>query len=102
MQLADEFDLKMVDQNNPFVRKVGWITQAIEEEKLFWRNCNNPHIQFYINLNPDFNKGNGVLTLMPLTFLNLIISFFSFFIYYALKRNIRYKLHYLLQALQKK
>lgn len=98
MQLADEFNLKMIDQNNPFVRKVGWITKAIEEEKLFWQSCNNPHIQFYINLNPDFNKGSGVLTLMPITFLNLIISFFSFFIYYALKRSIRYNLHRLIHC----
>lgn len=88
MQLADEFGLKKVD--HPLVRKVGWITQTTEEEKLFWKSCNNPHVRFYIDLNPDFNKGNGVLTLMPLTFLNLFVSFFSFFIYYTLKRKIRY------------
>jgi len=93
MQLADEFDLKKVEENNPFVRKVGWITQATAEEKLFWQNCKNPHVRFYIDLNHDFDKGNGVLTLMPLTFLNLLISFFSFFIYYTLKRKIRYNLH---------
>jgi hypothetical protein len=90
LQLADEFGLKRVD--HPFVRKVGWITQATEEEKVFWQSCNDPHIRFYIDLNPDFDKGNGVLTLMPLTFLNLFVSFFSFFIYYTLKRKIRYNL----------
>ncbi len=88
LQLADEFGLKKVD--HPFVRKVGWITQATEEEKLLWQGCNNPHIRFYIDLNPDFDKGNGVLTLMPLTFLNIFVSFFSFFIYHILKRKIRY------------
>jgi hypothetical protein len=97
IQLAEEFGLKKVDQNNPFVRKVGWITQATEEEKVFWQSSNNPHIRFYIDLNPDFDKGNGVLTLMPLTFSNLLISFFSFFIYYTLKRIIRFKIHRLLQ-----
>src|SRR5450759_2580179 len=70
MQLADEFDLKKVDENNPYVRKVGWSTQATEEEKVFWQHCKNPHVRFYIDLNHDFGKGNGVLTLMPLTFLN--------------------------------
>ena len=90
MKLADEFGLKIADPDNPFVRKVGWITQSTEEEKLFWQNCNNPHIRFYVDLNPDFNKGNGVLILMPLTFLDLILSFFSFLIYYTLKRRIRY------------
>ncbi|HMB45691.1 MAG TPA: hypothetical protein VKL21_07710 [Candidatus Methanoperedens sp.] len=93
MQLADEYDLKKVDENNPYVRKVGWSTQATEEEKVFWQHCKNPHVRFYIDLNHDFGKGNGVLTLMPLTFLNLLISFFSFFIYYTLKKRIRYNLH---------
>ncbi len=94
MQLADEFCLKKVE--NPFVRKVGWITEATEEEKLFWQGCNDPHIRYYINLNPGFNKGSGVLTLIPLTFLNLFVSFFSFLIYYTIKRKVRYKFRYLL------
>ena len=97
LQLADEFGLEKVDENKPFVRKVGWITQATENEKVFWQSSDNLHIRFYIDLNPDFDKGNGVLTLMPLTFLNLFISLFSFFIYYTFKRNIRYNLHFLMQ-----
>lgn len=99
MQLADEFGLEMVDKNKPFVRKVGWITQATEKEKVFWQSSDNPHIRFYIDLNPDFDKGNGVLTLMPLTFLNLFISSFTFFIYYTLKRKIRYNLYFLRQKM---
>jgi hypothetical protein len=97
MQLADEFGLEMVDENKPFVRKVGWITQATEKEKVFWQSTDNSHIRFYIDLNPDFDKGNGVLTIMPLTSLNLFISLFTFFIYYTLKRKIRYNLHFIIQ-----
>lgn len=90
--LAEEFHLEKIDRHNFLVRKVGWITLATEEEKAFWQNSNDPHIRFYINMNPDFHKGNGILTLIPLTSLNLFISFVSFFIYYTLKRNIRYYL----------
>ena len=97
MRLADVFDLEMVDEKNPFVRKVGWITQANDEEKAFWQNSKNPHIQFYINSNPDFDKGNGFLTLVPITFINIFISFFSFIIFYTLKKKIRYKLHHLFE-----
>ena len=92
MRLADEFGLEMVDENNPLIRKVGWITQATDEEKAFWQSSKNPHLRFYINSNPNFNKGNGLLTLVPLTFLNLFISFFSFIIFYTLKKKIRYNL----------
>ena len=97
MHLADVFDLEMVDEINPFVRKVGWITQATDEEKIFWQNSKNPHIQFYINSNPDFDKGNGFLTLIPITFLNMFISFPTFIIFYTLMKKIRYKLHHLFE-----
>ena len=100
MRLADEFGLEMVDENNPLIRKVGWITQATDEEKAFWQSSKNPHLRFYINSNPDFDEGNGLLTLVPLTPLNLFISFFSFIIFYRLKKKIRYNLHRLLASIQ--
>ncbi len=92
MRLADEFGLEMVDENNPLIRKVGWITQATDKEKTFWQSSTDPHVRFYIDSNPDFNKGNGLLTLVPLTFLNSFISFFSFIVFYTLKKKIRYNL----------
>ncbi len=92
MRLADEFGLEMVDENSPLIRKVGWITQATDKEKTFWQSSTDPHVRFYIDSNPNFNKGNGLLTLIPLTFLNLFISFFSFIIFYTLKKKIRYNL----------
>ena len=92
MRLADEFGLEMVDENNSLIRKVGWITQATDKKKTFWQSSTDPHVRFYIDSNPDFNKGNGLLTLIPLTFLNLFISFFSFIIFYTLKKKIRYNL----------
>lgn len=101
MRLADEFDLEKVDENNPLIRKVGEITQATDEEKAFWQSSENPHVRFYINSNPDFDEGNGLLTLVPLTFLNLFISFFGFIIFYTLKKKIRYNLHHLLESFGK-
>jgi hypothetical protein len=92
MRLADEFGLEMVDENSPLIRKVGWITQATDKEKTFWQSSTDLHVRFYIDSNPDFKKGNGLLTLIPLTFLNLFISFFSFIIFYTLKKKIRYNL----------
>jgi hypothetical protein len=96
MLLADEFSLKMVEKKNPLIRKVGWITLATDEEDAFWQRSKNPHLQFYINSNPDFNEGNGLLTLVPLTFLNLFLSFFSYIILYTLKKKIRYRLRHFL------
>jgi hypothetical protein len=86
----------MVEEKNPLVRKVGWITLATDEEKAFWQRSKDPHLQFYINLNPDFDKGNGLLTLVPLTFLNLFLSFFSYIIFYMYLKKIRYRLRHFL------
>jgi hypothetical protein len=95
MRLADEFGLEKADENNPLLRKVGWITQVTYEEKAFWQSSQNPHVRFYMNANSGFDKGNGLLTLVPLTFLNLFISFFGF-IFYTLKKKMRSNLRRLL------
>jgi hypothetical protein len=96
MLLADEFNLKMVEKKNPLVRKVGWITLATDEEEAFWQRSKDPHLQFYINLNPNFDQGNGLLTLVPLTFLNLFLSFFSYIFLYMYLKKIRHKLRHFL------
>lgn len=90
MLLADEFEIKKLDENNTLVRKIGWITQADDKEKAYWQSSKNPHFRFYNDSNPDFEKGNGLLTLIPLTFINLFISFFTFIIFYSFKKNIKY------------
>ncbi|MBC2706172.1 MAG: hypothetical protein HF977_00335 [ANME-2 cluster archaeon] len=92
MNLADEFGLEIIDKKNPLIRKIGWITKATEAEKKFWQKSKNPHLKYYIESNPDFSEGHGFLILVPLSFLNGLISFFYFIIFYTLKKKIRYNL----------
>ncbi|MGZ8237952.1 MAG: hypothetical protein ACXWTY_08795 [Methylobacter sp.] len=34
--LAQQFGLKQAEEGNPLIRKVGWITKATNQEKVFW------------------------------------------------------------------
>jgi len=66
MQLGEEFHLEQVDPQRPLVRDVGWITRDTEVERRYWQTCDLPGARFYIEQNPGFTKGHGLLTLLPL------------------------------------
>lgn len=72
--LAQEFALAQADKHHPLVRQVGWSTQALGREKHFWEQSPNPHVRFYIETNPRFSEGTGLLTIIPVTLPNLLVS----------------------------
>lgn len=86
--LAPQFGLPAVEEGNPMVRKVGWITLATRQEQEFWRSTRNPYVRFYIDANPKFNEGNGLLTLIPVTIVNALLSLFGVG-FHALKKRLR-------------
>lgn len=75
--LAQQFGLALVTDERPLIRKVGWVTKATDQEKNFWQSSPNPHVRFYLKNNPGFTEGNGLLTLIPLTIPNTILSLFA-------------------------
>ena len=66
MRLGEEFHLEMVDPARPLVRKVGWITRDTEAERRYWQSCDLPGATFYLEQNPGYVNGHGLLTLLPL------------------------------------
>lgn len=63
--LGDEFGLEMVDPRRPLVRRVGWITRDTEVERRYWHMTNLPAPSYYIDQNPGYVEGHGLLTLIP-------------------------------------
>ncbi len=90
-QIAQRFGLPPVEEGNPLVRKVGWITLATRQEQDFWRSSQNPYVRFYIGANPKFYEGNGLLTLIPVTVANALLSLFGVG-FHALKKKLRTRL----------
>ncbi len=78
LELAKVFHLKPVEGQDVLVRQVGWRTKESMEDQSFWQKHPNPVVKFYIKTNPGYASGNGMLTLVPLTFRNIIMSLIRF------------------------
>jgi CRP-like cAMP-binding protein len=63
--LGDEFGLDQVEGADPLVRQVGWITRDTEVERTYWINCDKPTARFFVQTNPGYSQGHGLLTLIP-------------------------------------
>lgn len=70
MRLGEEFHLEMVDPARPLLRKVGWITRDSEAERRYWQSSDLPAVRFYLEQNPGYVQGHGLLTLLPLDLLS--------------------------------
>lgn len=71
-ELAAEFGLEKVDAARPLVRQVGWKTRETEAEREYWQHCDKPAARFFIEANPDYVKGMGLVTVVPVTAATLL------------------------------
>lgn len=76
-KLAEIFHLEKVNEENPFVRKVGWQVKEQLNEHTAALHSNKPEILFFIQQNPSYNEGYGLEIIVPVTFANLFISFYN-------------------------
>ncbi|MCP3136915.1 cyclic nucleotide-binding domain-containing protein [Pyxidicoccus xibeiensis] len=70
--LATEFGLERVDPANPLLRMVGWRTRESEVEQDYWRQCEKPAARFFLEANPGYADGHGLVTLVPATVANVL------------------------------
>ena len=90
LELADAFHLEPVPGEGSLVRQVGWITRESDRDVSFWQQHEHPAVKFYIQSNPGYAKGNGLLTLVPLSFGNILLSLFRFVVSKLMKRLKRF------------
>lgn len=64
-EMATAFALERVDPANPLVRKVDWITLETPDEQQRWRKSRRPDTRFYIESNPGYAQGHGLMTYIP-------------------------------------
>jgi hypothetical protein len=65
--LSEHFGLREVDPARPLVRAIGWTTRVTAEERRHWQEHRNPAVRFFLRENPGYDRGEGLLTLAPLT-----------------------------------
>tara|TARA_B100000965_G_scaffold251111_1_gene211202 strand:+ start:2012 stop:2779 length:768 start_codon:yes stop_codon:yes gene_type:complete len=76
--LAEMRDYEFDDPPSPYVRLANERTREAEDEPEFWRTSDNPIIRYYVETNPRYAEGRGLITLVPLTWTNLILSSVKF------------------------
>jgi hypothetical protein len=65
-ELAAIFELERVDDKNPLLRHVNWVTMETEEDRQRWRASTRRDTRFYIDSNPGYSVGHGLLTYLPI------------------------------------
>jgi CRP-like cAMP-binding protein len=70
--LAREFGLERVNPEQPLVRHVGWKPRDTEAEREYWRRCDKPAARFFVEANPGYVQGHGLLTMVPLSAANVM------------------------------
>lgn len=76
--LAEARKYEFDDPPSPYVRMASERTREAEDEPEFWRTSDNPVVRFYLRTNPRYAEGRGLITLIPLTWTNLVLSAFKF------------------------
>jgi CRP-like cAMP-binding protein len=70
-ELTEEFRMPLLDPARPLVCKTGWRTRDTEVEREYWKQCDKPAVRFFLEANPDYAQGNGLVMMAPLTVSNL-------------------------------
>lgn len=78
LEFAKIFHIEPVGEQDVLVRQVGWITKESTEDRDFWQKHSHPIVKFFIKTNPEYVNGQGLLTLVPLTFRNILMSLLRF------------------------
>jgi len=77
-QLSEEFQLAEMDERYPYMRNVGWVVRYSAEKMASLSRTANKDIRFFLEQNPRYHEGYGLLTMMPVTTLNVVLSAINF------------------------
>jgi hypothetical protein len=79
-ELAQCFHLDRVDAARPLLRQVNWVTLESTEERQRWLSSRRPDTRFYLEMNPGYVHGHGMLTYIPFNGTILLQSLVRFLV----------------------
>ncbi|MDV6415151.1 hypothetical protein FA482_16565 [Pseudomonas aeruginosa] len=71
--LIAQFSFKR-SSNDPLVVDTGWTTTEADHERARWTTHSNPNVRFFLDRNPEYHKGNGLITVFPITLKNIFTA----------------------------
>ncbi len=95
--LGDDFGLARIDGRSRLIRRIGWITRDPVEDEERWRTSEDPRVRLFVELNPDYTEGVGMLTLIPASF-PIVLRAFSRNLVYKLRRRLDRRISGLLES----
>ncbi len=72
-KLSSFFTLPTID-GRPGVRHIGWITRSSSDEAARWARSTDTFARYFHAANPMYAQGSGLLTVVPLSLANLLLS----------------------------
>lgn len=72
--IAEAFEETPVAWDDAGLRQVGWITRDSEQDSQAWATSEAPAVRFFLKRNPGYRQGVGLVTLVPLSWHNLLRS----------------------------
>lgn len=72
-QLADALEYARNDER-PWTRKVGWIPREDDKHRAHWQAHPNADIRYFLERNPNYPRGDGLLSITPITPTNILGS----------------------------
>ena len=82
-QLSTSFGIETKGSSHSFQCKVGWIVKNLQEHRSKPEASQDPFVQFYLQQNPAFREGTGMMMMVPFRWMNA---------YWAVGNMIRKKL----------
>jgi len=74
-EIAKNFGIEPVRRDNPQIVRVGWRVRNDRESLGYWLHSDKPDVKFFLKTNPRYLEGEGLLTLIPLSWKNLLWLF---------------------------
>lgn len=76
-ELVQYFGITLKGPIEEMTCEVGWITRESAEDQLRWQQRKEDDIRHYLKMNPSYQEGIGLITLVPCTFTNLLSIFIN-------------------------
>ena len=62
------------DASGPAISLDDWVTIDDDDETAFWQSCTHPDVRFFLQVNPGYGQGHALLTLVPVSWKNLLFA----------------------------
>lgn len=72
--LKQAFGFDKEEEGSMWTAHVNWISIASDDELSYWNKSESRHIKYYLKNNPEFRKGTGLITLIPFSWKNIVLS----------------------------